>query len=459
MGESIVSVIIPDNPFNIKIQNASHCVCALDVDNLMEWWPGAPHKPLRDPLKVKTIQRSLDWSRVAHIGSYLLQQEIVDAPKELKKCFDPIYNPQRNDPGREWPPKVSKTISFESSVYPGFSNIIIHVNGAKLIPDKKKPKSGFLALNDDHKDFSLSVIDGQHRINGAYFALHILRKNETDKQKAKKFKMQIPALVFLNLDPAGEPPKNQAQVFIDVNYYQKKVDKSLVVDLFPTVRLGKDLSERARAQDIARRLMLETGPLIGMIQIPGIKYGVKGVIALATLAGAIEEILPYLKKSDLNDINSQTEFLAVVLEAWLKATGRFVDPREVDEIDSKNVVYQGRILVSALALTPAILKFVSEKKIKVISAESKSELTNWCLKLLENSKLLEKGKFVSREVFTEKGYLGSGGIGRFRDLLWASLNKKFDSKKSTDSEYVNKIAESVRGEVEFFFPKEKEEID
>ena len=29
--------------------------------------------------------------------------------------------------------------------------------------------------------------------------------------------------------------------------------------------------------------------------------------------------------------------------------------------------------------------------------------------------------FISKSRFREKGYLGSGGIGRFRDTLWAAI--------------------------------------
>jgi predicted nuclease of restriction endonuclease-like (RecB) superfamily len=118
--------------------------------------------------------------------------------------------------------------------------------------------------------------DGQHRINGAYFALMLRRRTNP------KAVFQVPAEVFLDLDAPGAEPKRQAQIFIDVNLHQKKVDRSLVADLFPTTRGDGPLDRKDRAQDIGRRLMLEVGPLVGMIQIPGIKYGVKDVVTLAT---------------------------------------------------------------------------------------------------------------------------------------------------------------------------------
>lgn len=83
-----ISVIVPDSPFvKADLQGVRHCLAALDVKKLMEWWPGQPHTPNRDAKKVRNIQRSLDWKRVAHIAAYLLQEEILDAPARLDECF------------------------------------------------------------------------------------------------------------------------------------------------------------------------------------------------------------------------------------------------------------------------------------------------------------------------------------------------------------------------------------
>src|SRR3972149_2091886 len=115
-----ISVIVPKNPF--LGDGGSACLCALDVVKIMDWWPGTPHVPHRDPEKVRAIQRSLDWKRVAQIASYLLQREITEAPAKLDAYFRDIYEPKKLEPGREWPPKVPKVVGFERSEYPTFSN-------------------------------------------------------------------------------------------------------------------------------------------------------------------------------------------------------------------------------------------------------------------------------------------------------------------------------------------------
>ncbi|MCP6726512.1 MAG: DGQHR domain-containing protein [Patescibacteria group bacterium] len=412
-----ISVIVPKNPFvQPELQGIKHCLAALNVEKLMEWWPGQPHTPHRDPKKVLEIQRSLDWKRVVQIASYLLQEEIIDAPNKLDKYFRKIYEPKKLEPGREWPPRVQKVVGFERSEYPTFSNVLLHVNGASIEPIKSRVgDTAKLTFDEENKDLHFSVIDGQHRINGAYLAMKIRQ------EKKPQERWEIPAEIFLDLDKINEPPRHQAQIFIDVNFYQKKVDRSLVADLFPTAR-GKrgPLDDKERAQDIGRKLMLEIGPLVGMIQIPGIKFGVKDVVTLATLNSAIEDVLESMTTVNINSLEEQTEFLAQCLGAWLEATGRKHNIDISEKLDPSNVAYQGRVLVSFLTLLPACIWILKKDNAVLISDEAKEKLVKWLQGLMKRAGLLEKDKFIAKERFKKKGYLGSGGIGRFRDTLWAT---------------------------------------
>ena len=65
------------------------------------------------------------------------------------------------------------------------------------------------------------------------------------------------------------------------------------------------LDDKERAQDLGRRLMLDIGPLVGMVQIPGIKYGVKDVVTLSTLNSAIEDLLGDLCAVGINGLEAQ----------------------------------------------------------------------------------------------------------------------------------------------------------
>ena len=415
-----ISVIVPANPFvQRQGSDVTHCLAALDVTKLMQWWPGTPHAPHRDPEKVRAIQRSLDWKRVTQIAAYLLQREIIDVPDKIAEHFGEIYGPKSGEPGREWPPRLSKVAKFQRSEYPTFSNVLLHVNGATVQRDPHHSTSeggstAELVFNEDDPQLNFSVIDGQHRINGAYLAICIYRESKPEAT------WQIPSEIFLDLDKRGSAPRRQAQIFIDVNAYQKKVDRSLVADLFPTARGGRTpLDTKERAQDLGRRLMLETGPLVGMIQIPGIKYGVKDVVTLSTLNGAVEDVIDDLYEAGIRSLDAQAEFLAQCLDAWLEATDRKEETR--DSLSPENVAYQGRTIVSFLTLIPACILRLREKKgVAFLSPAASKTLISFLNDVMKRAGLLKDGKFLSKNDFREKGFLGSGGLARFRDVLWAA---------------------------------------
>jgi DGQHR domain-containing protein len=384
----------------------------------MEWWPGTPHTPHRNPEKVRAIQRSLDWKRVAQIAAYLLQREIIDVPDEINRYFRSIYEPKKSEPGREWPPRVPRVVGFERSEFPTFSNVLLHVNGANVKPVRGGvTTNGVAQLIFDEKDPELNfqVIDGQHRINGAFLAVKILGKEKPHS------KWEIPSEIFLDLDRRNEPPRHQAQIFIDVNFYQKKVDRSLVADLFPTARgVRGPLDNKERAQDLGRKLMLETGPLVGMVQIPGIRFGVKDVVTLATLTSAIEQMLEDLVKAGIEGLEMQAEFLAQCLNAWFEATGRKEEINASETLDPGNVAYQGRVVVSFLTLLPACIWRLKRARIPLLSESAEGLLARWLREVMDRAGLLQRGRFLPKGAFKEKGFLGSGGIARFRDTLWAA---------------------------------------
>jgi DGQHR domain-containing protein len=416
-----ISVIVPANPFiDGALRDVNHCLAALKVLKLMEWWPGTPHTPHRNPDKVRAIQRSLDWKRVAQIAAYLLQREIVDAPDKLDRYFKGIYGAKAGEPGREWPPKVPKVAKFQRSEYRTFSNVLLHVNGATIKPLSQKTvtpggRAAKLVFDENDANLNFSVIDGQHRINGAYLAVCLLREEEPGAE------WEIPTEIFIDLDESGAPPRRQAQIFIDVNFYQKKVDRSLVADLFPTARGQREpLDEKERAQDLGRKLMLETGPLVGMVQIPGIKFGVKDVVTLATLNSAVEDVLGDLFDAGIESLEGQGDFLAQCLDAWLDATGRKEDVAESESLDPENVAYQGRAIVSFLTLIPACILELRKKRVRPLSPDAKTLLETWLRGTMKRAHLLKNGRFLAKSDFKDKGYLGSGGLARFRDTLWAA---------------------------------------
>lgn len=441
-----ISVIIPANPFIQRDPlRVRHCLAAIDVTKLMDWWPGKPHFPHRNASKVRAIQRSLDWKRVAQIAAYLLQREIVGAPEQIERFFTEIYGNTASEPGREWPPQLPNVARFQRSGYPTFSNVLLHVNGAQLA----NPPSGLgqgvaqLIVDESQRDLNFTVIDGQHRINGAFLAVCILREDRPGVA------WDIPAEIFIDLDQSGEPPRNQAQIFIDVNFYQKKVDRSLVADLFPTARGARGpLDEKERAQDLGRKLMLETGPLVGMIQIPGIRFGVRDVVTLATLNSAIEDILPHLYQAGIRSLEAQAEFLAICLDSWLEATARKQDVTESDSLDPENVAYQGRAIVSFLTLIPACIWQLQLHGLGIRSPGAGTILQKWLKDTMKRARLTKGGRFLGKTEFKAKGFVASGGLARFRDTLWVAATSREKRIPRLGLEKLAELAASSRSYVQ-----------
>jgi DGQHR domain-containing protein len=443
-----ISVIVPANPFVSRSRkDVIHCLAALDAVKLMDWWPGTPHLPHRNADKVRAIQRSLDWKRVAQIAAYLLQEEIVDSPQKLEQYFTEFYGPKANEPGREWPPRVPRVVRYQRSEYPTFSNVLLHVNGATVTRREEtstilEGSVADLVFNEKDPNLNFSVIDGQHRINGAYFAVRLLR--ERDAQA----KWEIPSEIFIDLDERGKPPRHQAQIFIDVNFYQKKVDRSLVADLFPTARGPRGpLDDKERAQDLGRKLMLETGPLVGMIQIPGVKFGVPDVVTLATLNSAIEDVLEDLFNAGIESLERQADFLAQCLDAWLEATGRKEEIGESDTLDPENVAYQGRAIVSFLTLVPACIWKLRSAGIPLISEAAKVALEKWLKDTMQRARLLKKERFLPKADFKAKGFVASGGLARFRDTLWVAATSQTQLPPRLSQEKLAELASAGRARV------------
>src|SRR5262249_3880281 len=98
------------------------------------------------------------------------------------------------------------------------------------------------------------------------------------------------------------------------------------------------------------------------------------------------------------------------------------DPKKarLKALDPANVTYQGRVLVAVLTLVPAMIWKLTQKKTTFISEKSTEILTEWLRDVANRADLLDDGVFIGKDKFKKRGYLGSGGIGRFRDMLWAA---------------------------------------
>jgi hypothetical protein len=137
------------------------------------------------------------------------------------------------------------------------------------------------------------------------------------------------------------------------------------------------------------------------------------------------------------------------LQAWLEASGRFEQPSAVrkEGLSSENVVYQGRVIVAVLALVPAMILELRNKKIAVNSEQARNHLTTWLQKLAKRAGLIKDGAFLEKDEFKERRYLGAGGLALFRDVLWAAAWVQHPVK-DLDEEELGALAQKNREKVE-----------
>jgi hypothetical protein len=127
-----------------------------------------------------------------------------------------------------------------------------------------------------------------------------------------------------------------------------------------------------------------------------------------------------MQTAGITSLEAQAEFLGQCLDAWLIATGRREEIAVEGNLHPDNVAYQGRVVVSFLSLVPACIWYLRTRKIPIQSARSVEELSRWLSGVMTRAGLLQGKRFLKKALFKSRGYLGSGGLSRFRDALWAA---------------------------------------
>jgi len=126
------------------------------------------------------------------------------------------------------------------------------------------------------------IIDGQHRI-------YSFKDVDFENKKYKGDNFKIPVVGFKNLDVI-----DQSEAFLNINYYQKKVDSLLIYNLAASFKYPKN--ELVWASLLTTTLN-EAGPLKGLIQVSEIED--KKPLSIVTFVNAIQtELLGYQHSTD-----------------------------------------------------------------------------------------------------------------------------------------------------------------
>jgi DGQHR domain-containing protein len=302
--------------------------------------------PVRYPTERKGIQRLSDEKRIKEIANYIINREA----------------------------------SFPNSIIVSFTGDV-KINSVDSLPD-------LYMLEIPVIPKQAIIIDGQHRLLG-------IERSGVD--------MEILVTAFLNI-----PVEKQAAIFRDINFYQRKVNKSLMYDLF---HVAKDAEySLMRAIDLTERLN-EGGPLEGRIKLTGVG---EGVVTQTIFVETIEQFL----KDD--EIFRQPEYEEVgSLEIQLKVLNAFYESlrgnyKNVWEDPKSYVLLKTQGIYATLMLLRDLLRFFHKNRGGFIPSARDFEPYT--------ASLASRVSF-EREKYGD-AYLGAGGQRRLHQLLSNTVSKQ-----------------------------------
>jgi hypothetical protein len=90
---------------------------------------------------------------------------------------------------------------------------------------------------------------------------------------------------------------------------------------------------------------------------------------------------------------------------------------------------------------------LKKKKLPLVSAKAKATIEKWLRGTMERARLTKNGRFLGKGDFRDKGYLGSGGLARFRDTLWVAATSMKKVTPRVTVERLADLASASRGRV------------
>ena len=178
--------------------------------------------------------------------------------------------------------RITKIRNFIKKEKPLFPNVIILAfDNDPEIQKNIKYEEGKLSF--PIKYCSAWIIDGQHRLYGFSET-----KYEKWKEIVKLEKFKLPVIIFKNINE-----KLQCQTFININYYQKKINPTLLCDLSTVV---KNLKFELTWVSLLGQELNKRGPLQGIIKISEFDRGKPISLSSFVRYGLLETLLGYNKK-------------------------------------------------------------------------------------------------------------------------------------------------------------------
>ena len=262
------------------------------------------------------------------------------------------------------------------------------------------------------------IVDGQHRFYGLKKFYESI--NDTNK-KEKILNFQFVATILLGYDTF-----QVAEVFANVNFNQKPVNKSLYYDIFGSSVKKKNEIQLAHFTALHMQNN-EESPLNGMIKLLGKGYG------LFSQAFFVEKLLIHFKGkgvwTDLYDnyINNGEEFLIIptFLNAYFKAIKTLYNdawPKKVER-DGKEVysAYKYDYILCKTTGMGAYFRLIKDVFPLVKDFNNEDEIFDKCYSIFN-----KLSKEDAKELFSKSGEFGQGGSEGFQVRLYKELKYTYE---------------------------------
>jgi DGQHR domain-containing protein len=344
------------------------------------------------------FQRHLNTSKLSDLNKFLINEfkdetQNVIFPSSVILSLDLNENNSDNLSENEiddfYEPNLSSCFAINNN---GYSSIYI-------------PKSKRICL----------IVDGQHRFYGL--------KKFFESTNDKILKNRILEFQFISTILLGYDSFQVAEVFANVNFNQKPVNKSLYYDIFGSA--AKEKNEIQLAHFLALHMQNSSdSPLSGMIKLLGKGHG------LFSQAFFVEKLLiHFVKNGTWNDlynnyVNNGQEFLKIpfFLKAYFKAIQNCYENCWPQKIEKDNeFVYSSFNYNFILCKTTgmgAFFRLIKDIFPLVYDLKNEDEIFVKCVSIF--SKLTKE---KANELFSKSGEFGKGGSEGFQIRLYSELKK------------------------------------
>ncbi|MFR0018741.1 MAG: DGQHR domain-containing protein [Paraclostridium sp.] len=233
-----------------------------------------------------------------------LKNDIINYDKYINKITGEEITQNSNPKGIQRKLQIDKINSIkkylENNVDNFFPNsVILSLNvqedNLNSIYELEDQDMGLIEVNDG--DY-FNIIDGQHRLAGIFMCGDDIVSN-----------FDIPVVLLIDISVS-----NAVKIFLDINSNQKKVDKSLVYDLYEDLD-DKEIEDIKKIHMICKKMYInQNSPLYRQIKMLGVGSGA------ISQAFFIDTVIESIKFIDM--VNESTQYIYNHLFSYFRAYQR-----------------------------------------------------------------------------------------------------------------------------------------